>query len=1038
MRKKTIVKSALLCILLIGCLASGSAYGDRDILLENKVPLIWEVIPEHPYYSTDDVVVAALKVTDRRLKNPLPVHPGQTDCTATFQETIDEVCAAGGGTVFVPAGEYLFRGELILRKRVTLRGQWMQPKSKGWKPGTVLKVAPKNAKAKGTPFLTLEKMSGLKELSFWYPEQKADNIRPYPFTIRTPLGGNTILNITFVNAYRGLDASNSAMSVFRGIYGTVLQTGIIAGKGVAFPRFEVICLSPLYWFWWPLDNARPLPKKPGNYMHFMMNKGIGFRLREMDGFNWFHGDIAGYRIGLVTEDAEGGTEDEGSAPHGYAFNVNIHYCQTALLLRCGSIKWMESRLHGNVAIQSSKGDRGSSSFHDSEFIGKKAAVSLKEGSGSNLTMVNCKVKGSVMAKGNNRLNLRDCDFEVPMGTDAVQVEGKVQGTALGCLQNGIKLLVKNDRRMEVDHHRTIHEPLPKVGLDYRTDWNRVRKPAKSDLFNVTDRRFAGGAKGDGKTDDSAAVLAAVEAAKQNGGGVVFLPSGYYRLTRNLDLGQGVELRGAAGVRYNAGGGLTSATKHLMSVVQIEVEGSADGTPFISLGDGSGVRHLLFFYPGQNWKRLMDDKIGFQEFPFTISARGKGNYIVSCTAPNPYQFADFDGAEDFLVEFCLTGGIRTVYRVRNGSRDGRIQAGHIKPSGFMGGLTDVRNIGTYRNLYGCYSAPILQVFELSDCADITLSGIFARSAHRVLTVNNASGRAIMIGGEQLQTGFVFEKAASQPFDLIECGMNAGRHGDNTGKDVLLLEDQYDGSVKCFGGHFGGTSDYLYRVLSGELTVYDASTPNYGYRSPRGVLVGGQGKLNLRRSGISGAWSLNIAPQASLSMDACSFPKGFPLGDVRGHLTREDVRSPGDLIICVPGQFQFDEQGLSLDRSGTKRVNKKRAWAQQLMEGNAFKLDVTSPDFINGRADRVSISFMIFTDAPCKVAVSYDSKSGFHRANLRGRDTVRALGAGFNRLEVKVKDARFGADMEDITIELVEGAVDKVKPALSMVSVLKMKE
>ena len=44
------------------------------------------------------------------------------------------------------------------------------------------------------------------------------------------------------------------------------------------------------------------------------------------------------------------------------------------------------------------------------------------------------------------------------------------------------------------------------------------------VFNVKDRRFAGGAKGDGVTDDTAAINAASAAASAAGGGVVYFPS----------------------------------------------------------------------------------------------------------------------------------------------------------------------------------------------------------------------------------------------------------------------------------------------------------------------------------------------------------------------------------------------------------------------------------------------------------------------------------------------------------------------------------
>ena len=57
------------------------------------------------------------------------------------------------------------------------------------------------------------------------------------------------------------------------------------------------------------------------------------------------------------------------------------------------------------------------------------------------------------------------------------------------------------------------------------------------------------AKGDGKTDDGAAIQAAIDAAAAKpGGGLVFLPSGRYRITRTLFLWPGVRVFGVGATR----------------------------------------------------------------------------------------------------------------------------------------------------------------------------------------------------------------------------------------------------------------------------------------------------------------------------------------------------------------------------------------------------------------------------------------------------------------------------------------------------------
>lgn len=73
--------------------------------------------------------------------------------------------------------------------------------------------------------------------------------------------------------------------------------------------------------------------------------------------------------------------------------------------------------------------------------------------------------------------------------------------------------------------------------------------------------FAYGAKGDGSTDDRAAIQAALDAAAAAGGGVVYLPAGTYIINKYLTIGSKVRLVGAGmsvttikcGSTFTAGG-----------------------------------------------------------------------------------------------------------------------------------------------------------------------------------------------------------------------------------------------------------------------------------------------------------------------------------------------------------------------------------------------------------------------------------------------------------------------------------------------------
>jgi hypothetical protein len=75
--------------------------------------------------------------------------------------------------------------------------------------------------------------------------------------------------------------------------------------------------------------------------------------------------------------------------------------------------------------------------------------------------------------------------------------------------------------------------------------------------------------------------------------------------------------------------------------------------------------------------------------------------------------------------------------------------------------------------------------------------------------------VLIAGEQLQNGYVFEREGSGPFYLISCDSNLGLHGVGTGKHAILLQLGFHGVMRAFAGDEGGTADYVARVLGGQL-------------------------------------------------------------------------------------------------------------------------------------------------------------------------------------------------------------------------------
>lgn len=103
-----------------------------------------------------------------------------------------------------------------------------------------------------------------------------------------------------------------------------------------------------------------------------------------------------------------------------------------------------------------------------------------------------------------------------------------------------------------------------------------------------------GAKGDGVSDDTAKIQAAIDAAEASGGGTVYVPCGTYNISTGLRMRKGVSLLGE-GVGYVG----TNSSGNALRAVTINAVGAMSAMLLIKAGTagqfvfGSQVRGLLF-------------------------------------------------------------------------------------------------------------------------------------------------------------------------------------------------------------------------------------------------------------------------------------------------------------------------------------------------------------------------------------------------------------------------------------------------------------
>jgi hypothetical protein len=181
----------------------------------------------------------------------------KTDDTAAFEQALDRVFKSGGGTVYVPPGQYLLRGSIIVPAGVTLRGSFGSVPShtglrdsgqpKPGDDGTALFVTKNKGHEEGEPFLTLNTNSTLCALTIYYPEQVTDTVPvAYPWTIAMRGKNPAVLNVELLNSYQGIDASRNERHNIRNVTGQPIRRGIWVDAIYDIGRIENVHFNP----WW--------------------------------------------------------------------------------------------------------------------------------------------------------------------------------------------------------------------------------------------------------------------------------------------------------------------------------------------------------------------------------------------------------------------------------------------------------------------------------------------------------------------------------------------------------------------------------------------------------------------------------------------------------------------------------------------------------------------------------------------------------------------------------------------------------------------
>ena len=185
------------------------------------------------------------------------VGDGVADSTSAIQKTID-AAAVKGGVVMVPSGRFLLKGVLVLKPGVHLSGVNQAPQS--WEPatGSILLVTAGRDDENGPAFIEMRSSTSVKGVTIYYPDQKPEDIHPYPWTFHIRANPAeekevcfdcTIENVTLINSYNGIRTGPTENGRHRimSVHGCVLRRGILVDWTGDIGRIENVQFHSHFW-----------------------------------------------------------------------------------------------------------------------------------------------------------------------------------------------------------------------------------------------------------------------------------------------------------------------------------------------------------------------------------------------------------------------------------------------------------------------------------------------------------------------------------------------------------------------------------------------------------------------------------------------------------------------------------------------------------------------------------------------------------------------------------------------------------------------
>lgn len=542
-------------------------------------------------YERDDVFVADICVSSKQGYSVDPT--GKEDSTLAIQTAINDCEKMGGGTVYLPAGKYKVTSRIEIKPYVNLRGDYRDPDTvKDGDYGTIIVAGVKSSNEDVGEAINLFRMDGssaLIGLTFFYPLQFMDAVMPYGYAIEVPGGLDTNKH----NVFTIKDIT--FLNAYKGICASITPSGM----------YKSITHEQLH-----LENIK------------------GTILRE--GFHLTNSsEVGGIRNIFLNSSYWANAGKEFNAPN--AKNIDDFTTKNSVGMILGDLEWHEvqnveiKNYHTGIYFQD--GTRATTysmsfigTFYDLRILNATYGIYIEQlYANMGIEFAQSEIQASKYAMINHS----------PESDGHVKMSGVTYTGEIG----GVNVYWDGKLKGEIPE------------LDLRDRYYQI---PKLKLYNVIDY----GADNLGKKDASVAIQFALNDARDAGGGVVYLPAGYYLLQKPLYVYENTQLRGCTNAVQKD---LTNNCKGTLILAKTNPTATPDTDDgLINLvGKDAGVSGLRVIYPDLDLSRQIYTESSFPKYAYTIKGKSDGVYATNLYLTGCYNGIDFSSnCNDYLIKRVL--------------------------------------------------------------------------------------------------------------------------------------------------------------------------------------------------------------------------------------------------------------------------------------------------------------------------------------------------------------------------------------------------